>query len=75
MDCRSFEKIRRLPITSQAPGVVVACCWHLPGLSPTNPFPAPHEEQPQQTQQGHDAAFTNQAISHMKIDFPSLLDC
>ena len=50
MNSRPFERTKRLPIPSQAPGVVVARCWHTPGLLPINPFPAPHEEQPQQTQ-------------------------
>lgn len=69
MDRRPFERIKKFPIPSQAPGAVVAHCWHRPGLSPTNPFPAPHEEQPQQTQRGPDAASTPQAISYVKIDF------
>lgn len=69
MDRRPFERIKKFPIPSQAPGAVVARCWHRSGLSPTNPFPAPHEEQPQQPQRGPDAASTPQAISYVKIDF------
>lgn len=58
MDSRPFERIKGLPIASKDPGTH---CWHMTALLSTNPFPAPHEEQPQQ---GHGAAFTYQTISH-----------
>lgn len=72
MGSRPSERIKGFSVPSQDPGEAMACCWYIPGLFHTNPFPARHEGQAQQT---HDAAFTAQAISHTKIDFPSLSGC
>lgn len=70
MGSRPSKRTKTFSVSSQCPGQAVACCWHIPGLFHTIPFPVPHEEQAQQTQSGHDAAFTPQAIIHTKTGFP-----
>lgn len=73
MGSRPSKRIKSFSLSSQGPGEAVACCWHIPELVHTNPFPVPHEELAQQTQSGHDAAFTPQEITDTKTDF--LLGC
>lgn len=69
MGSRPSERIKSFSLSSQGSREALACCWHIPELVHTNLFPVPHEGQAQQTQSGHDAAFTPQGITHTKTDF------
>lgn len=70
MGSRPPKRMKSISVSSQGPGEAVACCWHIPGLFHTNPFPVSHEGQAQQSQSGHDGAITPRAITHTKTDFP-----